>query len=589
MKRNLLLSGLAALTLCGCGGSDNVAVNSGSPSILAPNTPLAPPPPAESLNKPRALDDSYVVVEGQPVTGNVLANDAINGATIVDFPPPGRLALSPSGQFTYTPAAEDGVETFTYTIQNASGRSTATVTLGRAPSYYVDNTRPNGGNGSKGRPFNTLRAALQAAEGLPATIIVARGTGQSEGLGDNYQLSGGQSIIGQDAAAPPVIGGTITVAEGTTLKDLQFLVTRTNITGGPSSRVNLTNLSFFDEGSLSPAIQLAGITDLQLSGLNFTNVPSAFNVTDLRGDSNSVTDVSLNNVGNGLNFGVNTGETWLVLKGLKSVTTDRALNFQVAGATTDFHLSAYDSEFTRSPGTAVISADISGSAHVQAILVNWKSPPFVGQGNAQYMDWKVRESGVCILRMEACKMETPGSFTSVPNVPQCVDALNLSSQDHGQLLFVHYKNAFSYPNAVNIAGRDDAALWVRMEQYPVDVDNQPIIDFPVTLTGQDNCQAYAVFRGRYGGNHIQWGIDPTFNFTDQSRLFIVKLFGTYTEFGATNTLWEALNVGSNPVINGYELTLAHQQTLNPKDFPNFISLPSEDGLAIPEPSPIYRL
>ena len=75
-----------------------------------------------------AVDTTLTV---NPASG-VLANDTLNGATIVSKTNPahGTLTLNANGSFTYTPARHfDGVDSFTYTLRNSSGSSSATVTI----------------------------------------------------------------------------------------------------------------------------------------------------------------------------------------------------------------------------------------------------------------------------------------------------------------------------------------------------------------------------------------------------------------------------------------------------------------------------
>jgi hypothetical protein len=92
---------------------------------------------------PIAVDDLYTPDDTDftiPAPG-VLGNDILNGAVITSYTqpvpivtagPPGSVVLNADGSFTYT--APNGVPTglvvrFTYTITNAGGASTASVTF----------------------------------------------------------------------------------------------------------------------------------------------------------------------------------------------------------------------------------------------------------------------------------------------------------------------------------------------------------------------------------------------------------------------------------------------------------------------------
>jgi uncharacterized repeat protein (TIGR01451 family) len=79
-------------------------------------------------------DHYYTPVDTKLTVGapGVLGNDTLNGATIVPHTNPahGTLTLSANGSFTYSPAfLFVGIDSFTYTLKNTSGSSTATVTI----------------------------------------------------------------------------------------------------------------------------------------------------------------------------------------------------------------------------------------------------------------------------------------------------------------------------------------------------------------------------------------------------------------------------------------------------------------------------
>jgi VCBS repeat-containing protein len=66
------------------------------------------------------------------VAGGVLANDTLNGATIVTHTSTlfGQLTLNANGSFTYIPNRHfHGVDGFLYTIENSAGKSTAVVVI----------------------------------------------------------------------------------------------------------------------------------------------------------------------------------------------------------------------------------------------------------------------------------------------------------------------------------------------------------------------------------------------------------------------------------------------------------------------------
>src|ERR1700686_4068556 len=107
---------------------------------------------------PIAAADSYMVGEGATLTvaaPGVLGNDTLNGATIQSYGATtgaeqatlgriaptaqnGPIALNADGSFTYDPASSfAGTDTFKYVLTNASGSSTATVTLTVVPAPFA--------------------------------------------------------------------------------------------------------------------------------------------------------------------------------------------------------------------------------------------------------------------------------------------------------------------------------------------------------------------------------------------------------------------------------------------------------------------
>ncbi|QBB71920.1 hypothetical protein ELE36_17000 [Pseudolysobacter antarcticus] len=88
-----------------------------------------------ALSPPITVDDSYTASSG--VTLNiaapgVLSNDTVNSATISAHTAPthGALTLNADGSFAYTPTTGyTGSDSFTYTLTNSGGTSTATVTF----------------------------------------------------------------------------------------------------------------------------------------------------------------------------------------------------------------------------------------------------------------------------------------------------------------------------------------------------------------------------------------------------------------------------------------------------------------------------
>jgi uncharacterized repeat protein (TIGR01451 family) len=98
----------------------------------------------EPPGAPSAVDDAYGATANTTLTvtagSGVLANDTVNLATITDYAAltsrGGSVTLDASGAFTYTPPADSvspPADTFTYTLTNTLGTSTAVVTITIAP------------------------------------------------------------------------------------------------------------------------------------------------------------------------------------------------------------------------------------------------------------------------------------------------------------------------------------------------------------------------------------------------------------------------------------------------------------------------
>ncbi|HEY0111360.1 MAG TPA: Ig-like domain-containing protein [Fibrella sp.] len=173
---------------------------------------------------PVAVNDAYNVVGNVNLQPNaaqgVLANDtgsnklviAVNGSasnvgTAITLAQGGTLNVAADGSFTYNPpAGYEGVETFTYTVDNGfSAPSTATATLSISGMvWFVNNAAGTNGDGRLATPFNNL-ASFNA---------VNNGTGNNPAAGETIFLYGGgaaytggvtllanQKLIGSAAAA----------------------------------------------------------------------------------------------------------------------------------------------------------------------------------------------------------------------------------------------------------------------------------------------------------------------------------------------------------------------------------------------------
>lgn len=242
-KSVLLLAAVGAflnLGISGCGNSEE---------FVFTHTPVVNPdiPPV-------ANQDNYLSVGNAPLnvpaTGGVLVNDQLNGADITSFDSTatagGSVTVNDDGSFVYQPPfGFTGTDTFTYTIANSVGQSSTTVTVAiQNLAFFVDNTAPDGGDGSFNSRFNQMSQATAAA-GPNDFIAVFRGDGTSNGLSGEIQLQDGQKLIGEGAGftadsslllqstpvqpqvvlpagEPPVLTGPVLLADGNLVAGFQI-------------------------------------------------------------------------------------------------------------------------------------------------------------------------------------------------------------------------------------------------------------------------------------------------------------------------------------------------------------------------------
>lgn len=270
-----ILSWTAALLVVGC-GSDDQTFNYG------PFFPGGNPPPGTAA--PVAVADSFSVLGNGLLTGTVTANDTLNGAVVTGFQNPsnsgGTVAINAAGQLAYSPpAGQSNVsDTFTYTLSNSAGSSTATVTVAiGARGFFVKNDVAVTGTGSQASPFKTLLEATTAAAGINgAQVVVFRGDGTASGQSVPVALSANQAIVAQDPANQPTISGPITLASNTTLTNLRLVGTTggdavigTGIAGATLSNLTIANTTVNGVNMTNPT------GTLTMNGLAFSNIGRA--------------------------------------------------------------------------------------------------------------------------------------------------------------------------------------------------------------------------------------------------------------------------------------------------------------------------
>ena len=218
MKKYLSIALLTgALLMSGCGDSENFVFTNNTNVVVAP----------------ACVDDAYTTNQDTTLTVNaangVLANDTLNGGTLVAFDATstanGTVNVNQDGSFVYTPANSfTGTDRFTYSVENAGGRRTCTVTITvvAVNGFFVDAVNGNDGTGSfnGGLPFQTIQAAVAAAP-TNADIVVLPGnyTG-TVNLKDGQRLLGSGSVLAQGATRPQLTGPVV-LADGNTVDFLR--------------------------------------------------------------------------------------------------------------------------------------------------------------------------------------------------------------------------------------------------------------------------------------------------------------------------------------------------------------------------------
>jgi methionine-rich copper-binding protein CopC len=156
----------------------------------------------------------HVSIDSSLVSYKVTTNDLIvNPVTITAFDATtahgGTVSMTTSGaglgQFTYNPpVGYTGPDTFTYTITNAHGSSTATVSLTVSGLIWFIDNNASAGDGRLSSPLNSL-AAFQAINDGAAGHGAANHNIFLYESSTNYTgpvtLLAGQKLIGQDATA----------------------------------------------------------------------------------------------------------------------------------------------------------------------------------------------------------------------------------------------------------------------------------------------------------------------------------------------------------------------------------------------------
>mgnify|MGYP003608099317 FL=1 len=340
----------AALCAMGCGSDDNNFSYGPFPN-----------PTTTPINPPTAVADSFTTLGNSVLTGSVTANDTLNGATVTAFQNPsnsgGSVAITAGGQLPYTPPLNSANvnDTFTYTLTNSAGSSTATVTVQiGARGFFVKNDVTTTGTGTQSNPFKTLAEAVTAAGVNPAEIVVFQGDGTSTGLNTAVALATSQVLRAFDGNAP-TLTGPVTMANNTTLSGVKingsgnvqatgsprnFTVQNCTISNTTSDglaftnvvgNVSLRNNALTNNGGRGLAVRNnAGLSNFTIANQTVNNSTTdgvLVNITNTANVTWSETNTTINRAGNGVAFA---GNSWSV-----NTTQTSAFNATLTGCLSD--------------------------------------------------------------------------------------------------------------------------------------------------------------------------------------------------------------------------------------------------------------
>lgn len=240
-----------------------------------------------TVQVPVAVADTFQVLGNGILTASVTANDTVNGATVVAFQNTGTgggaVAISSGGTLTYTPPLNTAniVDTFSYTLANSAGTSTATVTVNvGARGLFVKNDVAATGTGTQANPFKTLHEAVLAAPPTGGAIAIFRGDGTSTGLATAETIPTNVTVQAVDPANAPLVTGPWNLSGNNALTSLNFAATApaainaTNAANGTLSSLNVTTTgnkaAFLGNSTGTWTIQNSRFANANLGALDAT-------------------------------------------------------------------------------------------------------------------------------------------------------------------------------------------------------------------------------------------------------------------------------------------------------------------------------
>lgn len=509
MFRNRAKSLFLCSLLCGCGATSSDILGSSPP---APALAIETGGESPLVLEPSASDDR-LLVDDQPATLNLLANDTHEQARVRPFSQTGtaggQATVGADGLLNYVPPAGNApfVETFQYTVENAAGSSQASITVQRSRTVYVKNNGANG-NGSKASPFSTLKAALDEIGTGPAQIFILPGNNnQPIGLEvPTVTLWEGQHIQGTDANNLPLFACQFQAARtDCSLVNLQIAgigngplisIPGSNLISSNQPKVVFSNLLLTNHVGDGINLQNAfnvELTQITAINLNRTEGTAALVIKDPAGliKASNWTVTTNPRGAMAVSNGVASSQVVQVaMNGLTLRGVNNPAQLQCNAGNTQFFLLKVACNSDDLTGT-LVKADVSGNAQVDA-YVNDVDLIRIGEKTVA-LDWTYREDSKGTLRMGATRCDSALEASQPRNNP-----LRFATRDRVQAAYCTSRTQLSPANPVTLDAHDTSILRARVEKYTYESGGGTEIDHPFYFNAYDQSKIYSRLRDGLG-------------------------------------------------------------------------------------------
>ncbi|HVQ36635.1 MAG TPA: Ig-like domain-containing protein, partial [Pyrinomonadaceae bacterium] len=438
------------------------------------------------------VDDSYSALGNVRISvpaPGVLGNDftGVPAATISGAPSSflstngGNVALSADGSFTYNPPAGfEGNDTFNYTLTNASGSNSATVTITVSGMIWFINNNPgacvSSCDGRLTTPFTTLAAFAAVNNGVSNNPAANDNIFLYESAIDYVgpvTLLNGQRFIGQDSTAslasitgltPPTYsdplptmnsgngvivnitsaGSSINVASGNTLRGFTGGNSASDINGSGFGTLTVSDVTLngtgqaldLTTGTLAATFGSISSTNSAITGISLTSVAGSLTTPSTTVTNPTGMGISAGTSSATLNFG-NTTSTGSGGTGVSLLTNTGTITFGSLNISPDANergLLATDNSNTITSTSGAIST--SGAAAVEVTRGVGTTPLAISQTSVSASGGT---NGIVL-------SNTNGSFTVAGSGGVCSSSVSCTG---GAIL--NTTNAVLLTNATNVS------------------------------------------------------------------------------------------------------------------------------------------